>query len=259
MNAQVKEVMTNVKVSSVAAPTNVSIAPTQNVSTDPTKQLSFLFREYDSQLPIVVESGKRVVKALYKETTGKDGKKKRVGINSYIQVPTAHMTVSIVKEKIDLLAPYVVEFLRTEEDKIIKEAHRTGSIGFGTSYFSLEKVIEFIEAESQGTRVNKEIIDEWFSTEVEEGLILAFAAKLAIDVSNPSEIELEKLQTIVDAYKGKFGSLASGKTHYRKEEAELLQKALEVTGARNGNLGSKFYSRLEKMKVAPDESLLMSL
>lgn len=225
-----------------------------------TQETTYTFKAYDAQLPIVVEEGTRVVKCLYKETKDKvTGKVKKAGENSYIKVPVKHISVELVEKEIKTLAPIFVQYLQAEEDKIIKEAHKGGSIGFGDSFFSLSKVIEAIEAEAQGNRLTTEAVHVWFGEEVEELLLVAVAEKLGIDSLKPTDAELAKLQLIADAYKAKFGSLASGKTHYRKEEAELLQKALEVTGAKEGLLGQKFYSRLEGMKNTTTDDLLLSL
>ena len=218
-------------------------------------EITYTFKSYDPQLPIVTEAGTRVVKCLYKETKNK----KKVGENSYIKIPTAHITAEIVEKEIKALAPLFVQYLQTEEDKIVKDAHRTGSIGFGASFFSLNKVVEFIESENQGHRLTTESVSAWFEEEVETLLLIAVSEKLGFDALKPTEAELHKLQLISEAYKNKFSSLASGKTHYRKEEAELLQRALEVTGAKNGIVGSKFYSRLEGMKTDNSSNDLLSL
>lgn len=221
---------------------------------------TYTFKAYDAQLPIVNEEGLRVVKCLYKETKDKvTGKIKKAGENAYIKIPTSHITVEAVEKEMKTLAPIFIEYLRAEEDKIIKEAHKTGSIGFGDSFFGLSKVIEAIEAEHAGNRLTTEVVHAWFVEEMEELLLVAVSEKLGIDSLKPTDAELNKLQMISDAYKAKFGSLASGKTHYRKEEAELLQKALEVTGAKNGLLGGKFYTRLEGMKNTTTDDLLMLL
>lgn len=222
-------------------------------------ETTYTFKAYDAQLPIVNESGLRVVKCLYKETVDKKSKeKKKAGINSYIKIPTKHISVEAVEKELKTLAPIFVQYLQSEEDKIVKESHRTGSIGFGDSFFSLSKVIEFIEAETASNRLTTESVHAWFEEEMEELLILAMADRLGIDSLKPTDTELAKLQMMAEAYKAKFGSLASGKTHYRKEECELLQKALEATGAKSGLIGGKFYNRLEGMK-SPIENDLLSL
>lgn len=225
-----------------------------------TTEVTYKFAAYDPQLPITVDKTERVVKCLYKETKDKvTGKIKKAGINSYIKVPTAHLNTEVVQKELVTLLPILIQYLQTEEDKIIKEAHRTGSIGFGASYFSLNKVIEFIETETQGARLNSEQIHTWFEEDVEELLMVAFAEKSGVSIANPTEAELAKLQLISEAYKAKFGSLASGKTHYRKEDVELLQKVLDITGATKGVIGAKLYSRLEGMKAAAPNDLLEPL
>lgn len=216
-----------------------------------TNVLTFKFRPYDSQLPIEVATEQRTVKCLYKET--KDGKK--AGENSYINIPTNHISEKVVIDRIQELAPYVVNFLQSEEDKLVKDAHKAGSLGFGTSWFSLEKVLEALDEAGQGNRLNAEKIEQWFTADMQDSLAVAFMEKLGMS-DEPTQEELEKLVLITTAYKDKFKSLASGKTWYKPEECKLLQRALEVTGAKSSTIGERFYARLGKMQEASEDLLL---
>jgi len=218
-------------------------------------EVTYKFRPYDPQLPIEAMKGNRVVKCLYKENTATG---KKAGENSYIQIPTAHISESVVIEQIQELAPYVVAFLQDAEDKVIKEAHKNKSIGFGASYFSLDKILAYLDEQGQGNRLNKERIEQWFKEEMRDNLIAAFAAKMGIS-ETPSEEELDKLAACTTAYQNKFTALAGGKTLYREEECELLQKALNVTEAKKSPIGERFYARLEKMKQVSNGSDLLDL
>jgi hypothetical protein len=234
------------------------IKTTANATTNTdTAMLTYKFGAYDSQLPIACPENQRIVKCLYKENPKT---KKKAGENSYICIPTAHMAEKVVIENAAKLAPYVVNFLQATEDSIIKEAHKTGSLGFTDVYFSLDKVLAYLDEAGQGSRLNKEKIEDWFKASMRDKLIEAFAAKLGVNAEEPTAEELEKLATITNAYQAKFASLASGKTFYRPEECELLQKALEVTQVAIGNsIGEQFYSRLDKMKEKPESNDLLSL
>lgn len=221
-----------------------------------TNTLTYKFRPYDAQLPTEDIKGCRIVKCLYKENT-KTGKK--AGENSYINIPTNHLTESVLRDNFDRLVEYFLSYMQEQEDAIIKLAHKTGSIGFGESYFSLDKIVDYLAETGQSARLNKEKIQAWFSSEVEDSLLSAFAGKLGIDTENPSESELEQLLQVTSVYRAKFESLASPKVHYKKEECELLQKALAVTGADKSVIGSKFVNRLESMKNVNSNDLLLSL
>lgn len=223
-----------------------------------TMQDLYKFAPYDSQLPIEIGEGKRLVKCLYKENK-KTGKK--AGVNSYIIVPESHLSESIMVENAVRLAPYVSAFMQEQEDKLIKEAHIKKTIGFSDTWLGLDKILESLDAAGQGNRLNKEKIEAWFNSDMQEPLIVAFASKMGIS-ETPTDAELNKLIEITEVYKAKFSSLASGKTVYKKDEAELLQRALEVTGLgadSENSIGSKFYKRLEGMKNTTVNTLLAAL
>lgn len=222
------------------------------------QELPFTFKPYDSQLPIAVAEGMRVVKCLYKVAKTGSNAGSRAAQNSYIVVPENHLSEEVMVERITQLAPYIAAFLQSEEDKLIKETHKQGSKGFTSAWLSLDKILEALDASGQSSRLNKEKIGTWFVSEMQEALVAAFAEKLGVS-EVPTEAELEKLAMITGVYKSKFESLASGKTMYRMEDAEGLQKALEVTGAVEGVIGSRFNDRLEKMKTATPDDLLLSL
>ena len=214
------------------------------------------FKPYDSQLAIPVPDGQRLVKCLYK-TNLKTGK--IAGENSYILVPEKHLDEDVVVENVAILAPYISAYLQSVEDGIIKEHHKNGGKGFSDTFLSLAKILESLDAAGQGSRLNKEKIENWFGSEMMDKLMVAFADKMGVDLLQPTDAEIEKLAQVTGVYKAKFASLASGKTCYKKEEAELLQKALEVTEVLDTPLGARFNIRLEAMKSVTSNDLLMSL
>lgn len=219
---------------------------------------SYTFRPYDSQLAIPVGDGQRLVKCLYKVAKTGANAGKAAGINSYITVPENHLDESVMVENAAMLAPYMSAYFQGVEDGIIKEHHKNGGKGFGDTFLSLAKILEHLDDAGQGNRLNKEKIEAWFNSDMREPLLVAFADKMGVG-EVPTEAELAKLEQVTAVYRAKFASLASGKTAYRKEEAELMQKALEVTEVLDTNLGARFYGRLEKMKSATSNDLLMSL
>lgn len=212
------------------------------------------FRPYDSQLPVPVIAGFRVVKCLYKVNPKT---KVAAAENSYIRVP-AHITEEVVAARISELAPYLVGYLQAEEDKLIKERHIAGLERLTPEFLTLDRVIEALESAGVSQRLNKETIEAWFTAEMYEPLMVAFADKMGVGEA-PTEEQTSKLSSILSVYKAKFGSLASGKTHYRVEEAEMLLRALEVTGAGDTLIGGKFVARLGKMKDSTSADLLLAL
>lgn len=213
------------------------------------------FRPYDSQLgeqPAL--AGYRNVKCLYKMN-------KQTGIaagdNSQIRIEDG-ISEEVVIERITELAPYLIGFLQGEQDKIVKKLHLAGMTLLSPKQYGLDEVIAALEASGVSQRLNKEQIEAWFTETMYEPLLVAFADKMGV-TEHPTEQEQAKLDTVLAVYKAKFGSLASGKTHYRVEEADMLLKAIEVTGAETTNLGKRFVARLTKMKATTGNDLLLAL
>lgn len=237
-----------------AADLNRATAQAAQVGLDATVDTNS-FRPYDSQLgeqPAL--AGYRNVKCLYKvnKQTGR-----AAGDNSQIRVED-NITEEVIVERIAELAPYLVGFLQGEQDKIVKKLHLAGMTLLSPNQYSLDEVIAALEASGVSQRVNKEMIEAWFVDTMYESLLVAFADKMGV-TEHPTEEQQLKLDTVIGVYKAKFGSLASGKTHYRVEEADMLLKAIEVTGAETTSLGKRFVARLTKMKETTGNDLLLAL
>jgi len=215
------------------------------------------FKPYDSQLPIADINGTRIVKMLYQK--GKDGKKK-VAQNSYVRIPTAHLTEQVVIERIVELAPYVLSYLQEQEDVGIKEMHKAAASKIYCEHLDLDKIIERMEASNEGARLNKEKIEAWFTECLQGSLIVMFADKLApgIEINDLDATKLEKLELVINAYKAKFASLASPKTFIQEEDCASMIKVLDLASDEGSNIAKRFIARLEKMSQKQD-NLLMSL
>lgn len=213
------------------------------------------FRPYDSQLgdqPTL--AGYRNVKCLYK-TNAKTGKV--AADNSQIRVED-NITEAVIVERIKELAPYLVGYLQGEQDKIVKRLHLAGMTVLSPKQYALDSVVAALEASGTSQRLNKEQIEAWFADTMYEPLLVAFADKMGI-VESPTAEQQTKLDTVLAVYRNKLGSLASGKTHYREEEADMLLKAIAVTGAEDSSIGARFVARLTKMKETTTDSLLLAL
>lgn len=212
------------------------------------------FRPYDSQLPVPDLKGYRTVKVIYRENkaTGK-----KAGETSYIRIPD-HITEQAVADRLTDFLPYFVGYLQGQEDEVVKSLHKEGATEIKEGTLTLDSLLEAMASSQTASRLNAERIGEWFKDNMQEALAVAFAEKLGIG-EEPTQADMEKLLAIVGTYEKKLQSLASPKTAYKKEEAELLQKALEVTGARETVVGTRFYARLEDMKTKTADDLLLAL
>lgn len=233
--------------------TTNTVTATGTVAINPAVDVNH-FRPYDSALPVPDIKGYRTVKIIYR-TNAKTGTKG--GETSFIRVPD-HITEQAVQDRMVDFLPFVIGYLQSQEDEIVKQMHKEGAAEIQEGKLTLDLLLEHMQTSQTAARLNAERIGEWFKDNMADMLAVAFAEKMGLS-DEPSEAELQKLSAIIGTYDKKLQSLASPKTAYRKEEAELLQRALEVTGAKDTVIGTRFYARLEQMKTATPDDLLMAL
>lgn len=216
------------------------------------------FQPYDSQIPVSEFAETRIVKCLY-QISSKSGE--RVRENVFVRIPTSHITEDLICNEIMRLAPYVLTFLQDQEDLIVKAAHKNDETRIFTEYLTLAKVIEALELKEAGARLNKEKIELWFDSEIESALAELFASKLGLDLdSEPQDFQddekIAKLQMILNAYKIKFCSLASGKTFVKEQDCESMISIIRKCEADKTMIGSRFITKLENMKMKKEDLLL---
>ena len=236
-------------------PTQVAAQPQATTIVDGVDTNAFV--PYDSALGYPELDGFRNVKCLYKVAKTGANAGKAAGTNSVIRIADG-ITEAVVQERVQELAPYIVGYLQEQENALVKKLHVAGMTVLSPKQYGLDAVIAALEESGASNRLNKEKIEDWFTASMLDALIVAFSDKMGVS-ETPSDAELEKLDSIINVYKSKFGSLASGKTHYRVEEAEMLLKALEITGGGDTIIGGKFVLRLERMKGSTPDDLLLSL
>jgi hypothetical protein len=202
---------------------------------------------YDPKLGVQASEGKRIVKCLYKAP--KKGEK-APHENVYGEVPL--LSDGEIRENMEVLLPHFRGFLESVQDGLVKEYHKQGKLEIPCKDVDLSAIIAKLEEETQG-RLNKEAVFAWFDANVADALLVALANKLGVgDV--PTDEQATKLETVLGAYRTKFGALAGGKSVFMKEEAERLLRALDVAQA-SDPLAQRFRARLEAM-TKPQEELL---
>jgi hypothetical protein len=200
------------------------------------------FKAYDSQLSIPETKGTRVIKCLYQVNT-KTGKK--IAENSYIRVPTNHINEAGINERMDEIMPYIIGLFLDKEEAIIKESHKNGILNIHNDSLSIDKILEYMEANETSGRLNKESIEAWFEEEIKDNLIDLFAAKMGLD-NESSEAEMHKLEQVIAAYKLMLSSLASPKI-LAKEETSALINVIEKADSNKSSLGIRLIKKMEMM------------
>lgn len=204
------------------------------------------FQAYDSQMAIPEVEGTRIVKCLYKTMEGKEKTRE----SAFLRVPCDHLNIDLISSRFAEIAPYVLEFLQSKEDELIKEEHKKGADSFYIKKLSFDLLLAHLENSETGGRLNKEMIVQWFSENMETFLIEGFATKMGIDIETCEDsVKLGKIAVIINAYKEKFISLSSGRTLLKAEDkAALIAILIKNEQAAKTVIGSRLLNKLEKME-----------
>lgn len=203
-------------------------------------------------------TGQRLAKVTYKTVTDKTselyGVKRESKCVSLPLIPTADVISNIAA-----LAPAVVEYLHSVQDKIVRERVDAGASHITMDEVSIASCIEWLDSNSESGRLTKETVAKWFDETVAEPLAVVLMDKLGISAT-PTDAESNKILAVVEAFKGKVASLAGGKTSYEPKVCKSILNALELAPA-GDVLATRFSNRLNKMieEAKANEDLLQLL
>ena len=200
--------------------------------------------KYDAKLSQAF-TNQRLAKVKYKSTTKSPAKYPSVCAS----VPM--ITTDSITEHSAKLAPHIRAMLENAQDGIIRSLYEAND-GKLTSItdqdISILACIEHLEAEAQGTRLTKEIIEEWFDADAVEILTAAFVDKWNWEGDISFE-QQKKLDQVVSGHKAMFAALAGGKTGYNLLQCKGLLKVLELIDT--SELSERLKARLEAMSNKP--------
>ena len=215
----------------------------------------YKFMTYDAKAP-VVEEGKRTIKLMYKVNPKTE---KAAGINSCLLVTPINKD-DLTDDVMSRLIPHVINMLEVEQDSIVKVAHKSGVDSISPDNISLDAIILSLETVRASVRMNKEVITNWFNSNLAETLTVLFADKLGVsDV--PTEKDETNINRFLDVYKNKFNGLASNLISYQKEEAEKLLEAVTKceVDKETDLVSAKIIEKLNKMANPVSKTELLDL
>lgn len=189
--------------------------------------------------------GQRLSKHSWKTPKNADGSTGVKPESKCVSIPK--ISYEAMEKVGDALQPHIVAYLETVQDAMIKEMIVAGKTEIHDEQISMAAVIEYLEAETQGTRFTKADAEKWFTEVIEDTLALTLASKLGVS-EVPTENESKQIFAIVGEFKGKITGLAGGKTSYSGKVAANLQKALDLVEDKEDPIYVRFSKRLEKMQ-----------
>jgi len=210
---------------------------------------NYIFEPYSPKAPVTAIEGYRVAKVMYK-TNSKTGN--IAGENSCLIVP--HVTEDMIVDNVDRLIKHFVGMLEAEQDKIIKGLHLEAVSFVEPDKINVDAIIAALEAVAVSGRINKEMIEVWFSEEIEETLLELVAAKKGTTIDN------EGVRLLGKNYKNSFSKMASNTTQYQPEQARILRDCLDKCCSDEGNsITIKLKAKLDKMINPVDVMMLDAL
>ena len=159
------------------------------------------------------------------------------------------------------LIPHIRTLLESAQDGILRSLYESSD---GTlsqvqdSELSIPECIKYLEAESQGSRLTKEVISAWFDGNVKDYLFIIIGEKLKYSMDE--ELTQDQELTInrhLNGYRGLYESLAGGKTILQPTQISSLGKVLELIDS--SEIGDKLSARLKAMENKPKIEELLEL
>ena len=157
------------------------------------------------------QSGQRLAKIGYKQTEAMTKKGEVAPLSVCASVP--QVSVDDVRANIDRLLPYIGTMIENAQDGIIRSLYESAGhtlIAVDDADISVSACIGYLAAEAAGDRLKKDVIEQWFDSEVKENLTVFLAEKLGFSELTPENCKV--VDKHVATYRGLISSLAGGKT-----------------------------------------------
>lgn len=196
-------------------------------------------------------TGQRLAKVGYKDRGGKKAK------FSSVCVSVPQIDPAAVQSNIQRLLPHIGTMLENAQDAVIRSLYESadGSLqSVSDSEISIDACIAFMEAEKNGSRLTKELIESWFDSDVRENLSVVIAEKLGFEELN--ETQMQVIEKHVAVYRQILAMLAGGRTILEPKQIAACEKAITLAGSES-DVAKKLQARIDAMKnPKPLEELL---
>lgn len=191
----------------------------------------------------------------------------RVGYKSSAKNPAKYPNVcasvpriiELTESQIEALSEHIVTMLENAQDGIFRSLYESsdGKLeALSDDDISVESCIAFLNAEAEGSRITKEMVEKWFVENVQDNLTVVIAEKLGFDLSTPEQENT--VQKHINGYKALMAALSGGKTILTDVQIKGLQRALEVSSV-DDEIAGKLSKRLVTMQNKPKIEDLLDL
>ncbi len=163
------------------------------------------------------------------------------------------VNVDDVRAKIDRLLPYIGTMIENAQDGIIRSLYESAGhtlISVDDADISVSACISYLAAEAAGDRLKKDVIEQWFDSEVAENLKTFLAEKLGF-----TELTADNMRVVdkhVSLFRQVIGSLAGGKTILETRQINSCKKAIQLAATAD-RIAQRLTDRLIAMEQPKKE------
>lgn len=195
-------------------------------------------------------SNQRLAKVGYKNTKNQKAK------YAPIAVSVPFLKDEDVLERMNDLVPYVKGMLENAQDGIIKSLYESNEgilSSVSDDEIGIDAIIGYLENESNGGRLTKVMVEEWFVQNVQDNLYVVIAEKLGFTSGDPAYNLTKEQEKVIEqhlnAYKGIISSLSGGKTILNPMQITGCRKALDMCMDDEDEIKVKLVKRLDRMET----------
>lgn len=196
-------------------------------------------------------TGQRLSKIGYKQTKVMTDKGEVAPPSICVSVPP--LDSQEVSGKLDRLMPYVLAYLETVQDSVIRSLYEGRMYKLDSvsdEEIGVDALVSYLSASESSTRWSKEYIEAWFDRTLGDNLTVVIAEKLGFELENDAQVEV--VQKHLNGYRGLFAGLSSGKVSYQPAQIAGLRRALDVCSldSESDMVTGKVIGKLDEMEKA---------
>jgi hypothetical protein len=187
-------------------------------------------------------TGQRLAKVGYKTT-----KQTKAKFDS-VCVSLPKIEEQTILDNSHRLVPYIRNLLETAQDGIIRSLYETSGgllSSIDDSELSIDSILGFLSAESNGGRLTKEVIADWFVQHVQDNLTVVVAEKLGFQELTETEMDVVNKQ--LNMFSGLAQSLAAGTTVLSAQQKTGLRKIIDLANDAGQKVSDALTARLDAM------------
>lgn len=172
------------------------------------------------------------------------------------------MIREITEENLDAFLPHLVKVMENAQDGIIKAAYESNGgkmISIRDEDINETAILNFLNAESSGSRINADMVNTWFDLNVKDNLSVMLAGVLKFD-DELNEEQQVVVNKHVGVYKDIMALIAGKQVHLQGQQQKAIRKCFELADTDSSDsVHSKLVERFDSICGQKDIGEILGL